>query len=266
MVGNSTALNLLVVDALDGEGLVVAGDPVDAGTTVSPRAWPPRSVRQADRTRSTRWWWCSFRRWRCPARRTPTRCAKRSPGSAGPWSPRSSAPRRCSASSRSLIATVCPPRVHTQLPDAERPSPRSDARCVTRAGAPRRPAIPSGPGIDVQDARRSSIDARASASTCSTTRSACALLGYFGIEMLPFRRVGSAGEAAAAASQFGLPGGDQGDRRSVAAPDRWRGCATDDRDSAARPPGFHQRVRRLRMRRGVRAEDGSGHPLRLRAA
>ena len=36
VVGNSTALNLLVVDALHGEDLVLAGDPVDAGTTVSP--------------------------------------------------------------------------------------------------------------------------------------------------------------------------------------------------------------------------------------
>jgi acyl-CoA synthetase (NDP forming) len=36
VVGNSTALNLLVVDALDGEDLVLTGDPVDAGTTVSP--------------------------------------------------------------------------------------------------------------------------------------------------------------------------------------------------------------------------------------
>ncbi|HEY6575780.1 MAG TPA: GNAT family N-acetyltransferase, partial [Mycobacterium sp.] len=36
VVGNSTALNLLVVDALDGEDLVLTGDPVDAGITVSP--------------------------------------------------------------------------------------------------------------------------------------------------------------------------------------------------------------------------------------
>jgi acyl-CoA synthetase (NDP forming)/GNAT superfamily N-acetyltransferase len=36
VVGNSTALNLLVVEALHGEGLEVAGEPVDAGTTVSP--------------------------------------------------------------------------------------------------------------------------------------------------------------------------------------------------------------------------------------
>ena len=36
VVGNSTALNLLVVDACLGEGLDVAGEPVDAGTTVSP--------------------------------------------------------------------------------------------------------------------------------------------------------------------------------------------------------------------------------------
>ena len=36
VVGNSTALTTLVVDALVGEGLVPAGEPVDAGTTVSP--------------------------------------------------------------------------------------------------------------------------------------------------------------------------------------------------------------------------------------
>jgi acyl-CoA synthetase (NDP forming)/GNAT superfamily N-acetyltransferase len=36
VVGNSTALNRLVVDALLGEGLAPAGEPVDAGTTVSP--------------------------------------------------------------------------------------------------------------------------------------------------------------------------------------------------------------------------------------
>ena len=37
VVGNSTALNLLVVDALHGEGLEVAGQPVDAGTDREPR-------------------------------------------------------------------------------------------------------------------------------------------------------------------------------------------------------------------------------------
>jgi acyl-CoA synthetase (NDP forming)/GNAT superfamily N-acetyltransferase len=36
VVGNSTALNRLVVDALFGEGLEPAGEPVDAGTTVAP--------------------------------------------------------------------------------------------------------------------------------------------------------------------------------------------------------------------------------------
>ena len=36
VVGNSTALNTLVVDALHDEGLVPAGQPVDAGTSVSP--------------------------------------------------------------------------------------------------------------------------------------------------------------------------------------------------------------------------------------
>jgi acyl-CoA synthetase (NDP forming)/GNAT superfamily N-acetyltransferase len=36
VVGNSTALNLLVVEAVVAEGLTVAGEPVDAGTTVSP--------------------------------------------------------------------------------------------------------------------------------------------------------------------------------------------------------------------------------------
>jgi acyl-CoA synthetase (NDP forming) len=36
VVGNSTALNLLAVDALHGQGLEPAGEPVDAGTMVSP--------------------------------------------------------------------------------------------------------------------------------------------------------------------------------------------------------------------------------------
>jgi acyl-CoA synthetase (NDP forming)/GNAT superfamily N-acetyltransferase len=36
VVGNSTALNTLVIDALHDEGLVPAGQPVDAGTSVSP--------------------------------------------------------------------------------------------------------------------------------------------------------------------------------------------------------------------------------------
>jgi acyl-CoA synthetase (NDP forming)/GNAT superfamily N-acetyltransferase len=36
VVGNSTALNTLVIDALHGEGLVPAGEPVDAGTAVGP--------------------------------------------------------------------------------------------------------------------------------------------------------------------------------------------------------------------------------------
>ena len=36
MVGNSTALGLLAVEALHGEGLVLAGAPVDVGTTRQP--------------------------------------------------------------------------------------------------------------------------------------------------------------------------------------------------------------------------------------
>jgi acyl-CoA synthetase (NDP forming) len=36
VVGNSTAVNLLAVEALQGEDLILAGDPVDAGTSVSP--------------------------------------------------------------------------------------------------------------------------------------------------------------------------------------------------------------------------------------
>jgi acyl-CoA synthetase (NDP forming)/GNAT superfamily N-acetyltransferase len=36
VVGNSTALNRLVVDAVQGRGMEVAGDPVDAGITVTP--------------------------------------------------------------------------------------------------------------------------------------------------------------------------------------------------------------------------------------
>src|SRR6185312_9941281 len=49
VVGNSTALNLLVVDALHGEGLDLAGEPVDAGTTVGP-ADLASAVREAGRS------------------------------------------------------------------------------------------------------------------------------------------------------------------------------------------------------------------------
>ena len=49
VVGNSTALNLLVVDALHGEGLELAGEPVDAGTTVGP-ADLASAVREAGRS------------------------------------------------------------------------------------------------------------------------------------------------------------------------------------------------------------------------
>ena len=137
VVGNSTALSLLVVDALLGEGLELAGEPVDAGTTRrAPPTSPRPSARRAGRATSTRSWSCSSRRSRCRAPRTPRRCARRSPGWTSRWSPPSSPPRACPPSSPSRARTAC--RTAGRCPATRArsaPSPRSGGPCATRAGA-----------------------------------------------------------------------------------------------------------------------------------
>ena len=111
VVGNSTALGVLVADALVGEGMQLAGDPVDIGVTASPedvrrrrrRRARPRRGRGATRAQGlpTRWSPCSCPRSRRRATRTPGRCARRPPASRHRPTSRS---WRCSSRPR-----ACPP-------------------------------------------------------------------------------------------------------------------------------------------------------------
>ena len=80
IVGNSTALSAAGRRRLHGEGLEVAGQPVDAGTAVSP-ADLAAAVRAAGRSDDVDALVVVFvPPLACPARRTPRRCARRWPG------------------------------------------------------------------------------------------------------------------------------------------------------------------------------------------
>ena len=231
VVGNSTALNLLVVDALHGEGLELAGR---AGrrrhhgrarqTSPPPSGKPARSrrgrrargrVRPAARHAGRR------------ARRA--RCARRSPGWTSRWSAPSSPPRACPPSSRSRARRRPGPRIGAQLPDARARRRRARAGpCGTRGGVRRRSASMSGrPGSTLQGARalverlagRAATRDAGDAARRRRARRAAALLRHRDAAVparAERRRDRRRGERAR------VPGGGQGDRRAVAAPRRRR--------------------------------------------
>ena len=206
VVGNSTALNLLVVDALHGEHLTVAGEPVDAGTTVSP-ADLAAAVRAAGRSDDVDALVVVF------------------------VPPLQMSGNAHAQALREAVSGLGKPVVTTFLATqgliAELAVPGPD-------GAPDRGSVPSYPtperavaslaravryarwrdappgemvrpaGIDVQGAR-AVVERHRGEEVRLDDDDRVALLRCYGIELLPFRRVRSAAEAVAAATELGFP-------------------------------------------------------------
>ena len=205
VVGNSTALNLLVVDALHGEGLEVAGQPVDAGTGVSP-ADLAAAVRTVGGSTDVDALVVVFVP---PLEMSGTAHAE--------------ALREAVAGLGKPVVTtfLASQGVHAELavpgPDGvpERgsvpsyPSPEQAVAALGRAvryarwrntpaGENVRPA-----GIDVQGAR--ALVERHRGGHVLDDDERVAMLHCYGIEVLPFRRVRSAADAVAAACELGFP-------------------------------------------------------------
>ena len=228
VVGNSTALNLLVVDALHGEDLVLAGDPVDAGHDREPRG-PGRRGRRGRPVRRRRRAGGGVRPTAGDVRHGARRGAARGGGRVGQAGGHH-VPRHPGDARRARRAAVlgprrrARPRVGAQLPDARAGRRRArDGRCATPAGAPHRPARPSGPpGSTCRTRGRSSSGTRASASTCSTTTSASRCCAATASRCCRSGGWAARREAVAAASELGFPVAIKADRRAVAAPGRRR--------------------------------------------
>ena len=205
VVGNSTALGLLVVDALLGEGLELAGQPVDAGTTVSP-ADLAAAVRAAGRSDDVDALVVVFVP---PLEMSGTAHAEAlREAVAGLGKP---------VVTTFLAAQGVPAELAVLGPDGvpdrgsvpSYPTPEQAVAVLARAvryarwrtappGEMVRPA-----GIDVQGAR--ALVERHRGEHVLDDDERVALLRCYGIEMLPFRRVRSAAEAVAAASELGFP-------------------------------------------------------------
>ena len=207
VVGNSTALNLLVVDALDGEDLVLTGDPVDAGTTVSPEGLAA-AVGAAGRSDDVDALVVVF------------------------VPPLAMSGTAHAQALREAVAGLGKPVVTTFLGTE---GMLGEFAVLDRDGVPVRGSVPSyptperavaalgravryarwratppgdtvrPPGIDVQAARALIDRHEGEREHVLDDEERVALLGSFGIEMLPFQRVGSADEAVAAASRLGFP-------------------------------------------------------------
>ena len=194
IVGNSTALGVLVVDALPGEGLELAGGPGRPRRRRQPggsrRGGAARPRRVGRRRRARRGVRAAGRDARHGARRG--RCATRSPGCGKPVVSTSSRRRACSAELAVPGADGVPARGSVPC----YPTPGAGGRRArrgpsgTRAGAPARGRIVRPAGIDVQGAR-ALVDRDSWASAASDVLDddeRIALLRCYGIEMLPFRR------------------------------------------------------------------------------
>ena len=240
VVGNSSAIGVLAADAVLGQGLELAGAPVDVGASAGPeRAGRRRPRRSCAATTSTRWSWSSCRRCPSRARRTRGRCATRRPthGGTSRSCPLSLPPKASRPSSR------CPDRTAHRLAARSRPTRARSAPCWrwpappgTRAGAPRRWASPARPE-DVDVGRRARGHRRrtvrrwtASSSSCPTTDVGPRCLSCYGIEIVAApgghlgRRRGRRGGGAR------LPGRGEGDRRAAG------GAAPTSRASASTWP------------------------------
>jgi len=205
VVGNSTALNLLVVDALHGEGLAVAGHPVDAGTTVSP-ADLAAAVRTAGRSDDVDALVVVFVP---PLQRSGTAHAEALRqavvGLGKPVVTTFLAGQGVLAG----LAVVGPDGVPERGSVPSYPSPEQAVAALARVvryarwrtappGEMVRPA-----GIDVQGAR--ALVDRHPGEHVLDDDERTALLRCYGIEVLPFRRARSAAEAVAVASELGFP-------------------------------------------------------------
>ena len=207
VIGNSTALNLLVVDACHGEGLEVAGEPVDAGTTVSP-ADLAAAVTEAGRTDGVDALVVVF----VPPLAMPGEAHARA--------------------LREAVAGLDKPVVTTFLGEQG----MLDALALPGSGGfPGRGSVPSYPnperavsalgrvvryarwrtapvgeyvrpaGIDVQGARALLDRPDQGQGGLLTDDAQVALLACYGIDVLPYRRAADPAEAVAAARELGFP-------------------------------------------------------------
>ncbi len=207
VVGNSTALNLLVVDALHGEGLGQAGEPVDVGAGATPEEFAA-AVGAAVRADGADALVVVF----VPPLATPGRAFARAlrEAVAGVDKP---------VVTTFLAAEGVPGELAVAGPDGfpcrgSVPSYASPERAVAalarveryarwRAAPVGDPVRPT--GIDTEGAR-ALVDAhRVAGRTQLSDDEAVDLLRRFGIEILPFRRVASADETAAATQELGIP-------------------------------------------------------------
>ncbi len=214
VVGNSTTLNLLVVDELHGDDLVLAGDPVDAGTTVSPEGLaaavaaagrsddvdalvvvfvPPLAMSGTAHAEALREAVAGLGK---PVVTTFL-------GTHGMLGELAVLERELAVLDRDGVP------VHGSVPSY--PTPERAVEALRRAVryARWRTAPPGEtvrpPRIDVQDARALVDRHEGEREHVLDDEERVALLRCYGITMLPFRRVGSAAEAVAAASELGFP-------------------------------------------------------------
>ena len=274
VVGNSTALNLLAVDALLGQGLELAGAPVDAGTTVGPAELgaavaaagaggdvdalvvvfvPPLAMSGAAHAHAQA-------------------LREAVPAWTSRWSPRSSAPRASPRGSRCPGPGFPGPRLGAELPDAGacggrsgpghplRPVAHRAGGGVRAAGRDRRAGRPHtvenalvrGRGPDEGPAPAAAPPGAATSTAAPPAAAAArhrtrrtrrgplrqeriALLRCYGIDVLAFRRATSPAATVAAARELGFPVAIK------AAEERWRhradGAGCDSTSSPTRAPG-----------------------------
>ena len=205
VVGNSTALNTLVVDALHGEGLDVASQPVDAGTTVSPTDLAA-AVSAAGRSDDVDALVVVFVP---PLDMSGTAHAEALREAVMGLGKPVVTTFLANQGVLAELAVLGPDGVPGRGSVPSYPSPEQAVAALGRAvryarwrntpaGENVRPA-----GIDVQGAR--ALVERHEGEYVLDDDERTALLRCYGIEMLPFRRVGSAADAVAAAAELGFP-------------------------------------------------------------
>jgi acyl-CoA synthetase (NDP forming)/GNAT superfamily N-acetyltransferase len=205
VVGNSTALNTLVVDALHGEGLEAAGQPVDAGTTVSPAEFAA-AVSAAGRSDDVDALVVVFVP---PLAMSGTAHAEALREAVVGLGKPVVTTFLATQGVLAELAVAGPDGVPGRGSVPSYPTPEQAvavlARAVryarwrnTPAGENVRPA-----GIDVQGAR--ALVERHRGEHVLDDDERAALLRCYGIEVLPFRRVRSAAAAVAAACELGFP-------------------------------------------------------------
>ena len=207
VVGNSTALNLLVVDALHGEDLVLAGDPVDAGTTVSP-ADLAAAVAAAGRSDDVDALVVVFVPPLAMSGTAHAEALRKAVNGLG--KPVVST----FLGTQGILAELAVPGPDGVPDRGSVPSYPNPERGVAALGRAVRYArwrtAPAGEiirptGIDVRGARALVDRHQGEREYVLDDDERVALLRCYGIEMLPFRRARSAAEAVALASEFGFP-------------------------------------------------------------